>query len=558
MRAGSEDRPSDRVGFDRGPRVSSRAKCRGVLFPGPSGRRKNIHPRQVSRDGSIGRIADHACSHAFAKPSGFPGIAGLAILAILAGGIAFAQGGPIVNGPSQILHQYQSVRSTWLGVAAGYANRLFAILALIEFAWTGIILLLDKTDLQGWTSALIRRMMFVGAFFALLQFGTTWIPAVIDSFVDVGQAASGIQGLSPSNILARGLEITGKLLVGAAQSGWLAAFGTALCMVFAALVSFLAFLGLSIQFVVATVESYLVIGAGFLFLGFGGSRWTAPYVERYIAYAVSAGVKIMVIYLLIGAGYILSATWVTAAQNIAVSTEPATDALDIAAAAVILLMICWNAPKLAAAILGGSPALTGGDAVATGGALVGGAIAVAGLAAGGVALGAKMLAARGGAMAVSQAASMGAGGGTGGAGFAGGVGAGSAGGGRGGAGAAAAVPAGHAGSGSNGWTGGGQPSPPSSRASSDAPATSSGSTASHESASDSPAGASGPSQPPSVPPSVEGSSGSKAARRAAIADAAARATVRGGMAVEQLRNAIPSDRAPHVPPPPLNTETQES
>jgi type IV secretion system protein TrbL len=116
-------------------------------------------------------------------------------------------------------------------------------------------------------------------------------------------------------------------------------------MVFAALLSFLAFLGLSIQFVVATVESYLVIGAGFLFLGFGGSRWTAPYVERYIAYAVSVGVKIMVIYLLIGAGFILSAGWVTAAQNIALSTQPAIDALDIAAAAVILLMICWHAPK---------------------------------------------------------------------------------------------------------------------------------------------------------------------------------------------------------------------
>jgi type IV secretion system protein TrbL len=122
---------------------------------------------------------------------------------------------------------------------------------------------------------------------------------------------------------------------------------------------------------------------------------------------VSVGVKIMVIYLLIGAGFILSAGWVTAAQNIALSTQPAIDALDIAAAAVILLMICWHAPKLAAAILGGSPALTGGDAVATGGALLGGALAMAGLAAGGVALGAKILAARGGAMAVSQAAGIG-------------------------------------------------------------------------------------------------------------------------------------------------------
>jgi type IV secretion system protein TrbL len=636
-----------------------------------------------------------------------------AVIAIVATSaeIAFAQG-PVVNGPTSILNQYRNVRTTWLTTAAGYANRLFGILALIEFAWTGIVLLLDKTDLQSWTSALIRRMMFVGAFFALLQFGTTWIPAIIDSFVTVGQNASGVATLSPSAILARGLEITGDLLVGAAQSGWLAAFGTALCMVFAALLSFLAFLGLCIQFVVATVESYLVIGAGFLFLGFGGSRWTAPYVERYIAYAVSAGVKIMLIYLLIGAGYILSNGWVTAAQNIAFSTQPATDALDIAAAAVIFLMICWNAPKLAAAILGGAPALTGGDAVATGGALLGGAVAVAGLAAGGVALGAKILATRGGAMAVGQAANMGAGGGAGGAGVASGVGAGGVGGGKGGAGAAAAVPAGRGGS--NGSMGGGsQASPPSSKGSSDASTPSSGNaepgqvspkngrtgqatsagtqapTASQPPATASPAvrstsstsntsretgttarvsppsavtpsahtsdatkpeaatwgpdtprpkrnappdrstdpisavsappslasasttheigsiGAGPPgsgappaapnaslenpqtlnspqsvqapmtagspmtvtepvsttssstSEPTSKPPAKGAPDSDKAKRLADIADAAARATVRGGMAVQQLHGAIPSDAAPHAPPPPLNIESHE-
>lgn len=357
----------------------------------------------------------------------------------------------------------------------------------------------------------------------------------------VGQAASGIPSLSPSEILARGLQITGKLLVGAAESGWLAAFGTALCMVFAALLSFLAFLGLSIQFVVATVESYLVIGAGFLFLGFGGSRWTAPYVERYIAYAVSVGVKIMVIYLLIGAGFILSAGWVTAAQNIALSTQPAIDALDIAAAAVILLMICWHAPKLAAAILGGSPALTGGDAVATGGALLGGALAMAGLAAGGVALGAKILAARGGAMAVSQAAGMGVGG-AGGTGLAGSVGIGTSGGGTGGAGAAASVPTLRGGGGLSGLTASSQPLPPSSKGSSTV-------------------GESNRARSSSIGGESQGSAGApagdKAQRRADIADAAAQATIRGGMAIGQLRSAIPSDAAHHTPPPPLSSGPNE-
>lgn len=487
-------------------------------------------------------------------------------LGVITGTLAFGQG-PVINAPTQILQQYQSVRSAWLTVVAGYANRLFGILAVIEFAWTGIILLLDRTDLQGWTSALIRRMMFIGAFFALLQFGTTWIPAIIDSFVTVGQNASGVPALSPSGILARGLQITGSLLVGAAKSGWMAALGTALCMIFAAILSFLAFLGLCIQFVVATIESYLVIGAGFLFLGFGGSRWTAPYVERYIAYAVSCGVKIMLIYLLIGAGFILSNGWVTAAQNIVFSAQPATDALDIAAAAVIFLMICWNAPKLAAAMLGGSPALSGGDAVATGGALIGGAVAVAGLAAGGAALGAKLLAAKGSAMSVGQAAGMGAGGGGGASGLAAGVGNGSGGGGRGGSGMAAAPPtAGRSGGGSASEGTTAQAAPPSSIGSSrestspsesDAAPASAGSTggvsgSAQGSSSSAPAG-----NAPAASDSRTVRQDDAANRRADKARSFAKGTFYAGHAVNQLRSAVPSDAAPPATPPPLHNESHE-
>ena len=101
--------------------------------------------------------------------------------------------------------------------------------------------------------------------------------------------------------------------------------------------------------------------------------------------------------------------WVAAARAIPGSAEPAVDALDIAASAVLLLMICWNVPKFTAAILGGTPAFTGGDAVGVVGGLAQGALLAGTAVAGGVALGAKVLAAKGGAMSVSQAAGMGAG-----------------------------------------------------------------------------------------------------------------------------------------------------
>jgi hypothetical protein len=59
-------------------------------------------------------------------------------------------------------------------------------------------------------------------------------------------------------------------------------------------------------------------------------------------------------------------------------------AFDAMGGAVIFMMLCWQIPKLFSAVLGGSPALTGGDLVTTGTAAAAGAFAVGSLAGGAV------------------------------------------------------------------------------------------------------------------------------------------------------------------------------
>jgi len=139
-----------------------------------------------------------------------------------------------------------------------------------------------------------------------------------------------------------------------------------MALVFCAVVVFIAYLAIAIQFVVALVESYLVIGAGVIFLGFGGSRWTAAYVERYIAYAVSVGMKLLVLYLLVGAGMTLSEGWRLVAQSAATSIDPARTGFDLAAAAVMFLCVCWMSPKISSAMLGGVASMSGGDLAGVG------------------------------------------------------------------------------------------------------------------------------------------------------------------------------------------------
>src|SRR5208283_3639488 len=284
--------------------------------------------------------------------------------------VAHAQAGS-TNAPTSILDEYKSLEGQWISKLLGAAQRLFVLLAGIEVVWSFTLLALEKADFQLLTAAIIRKIMWIGIFYALLLYGVTpdgggWIPAILNSFQLLGQNASTVGPLGPSAIVGFGVNTSIDLLHAASDAGLVANFGNAMALVFRAVVIFISYVAVAIQFVVALVESYLVIGAGVIFLGFGGSRWTAAYVERYIAYAVSVGMKILVLYLLVGAGMTVSQGWIAVAQNAATSPDPARTGFDLAAAAVMFLCVCWMSPKISSAMLGGVTSMSGGDLAGVG------------------------------------------------------------------------------------------------------------------------------------------------------------------------------------------------
>ena len=297
---------------------------------------------------------------------------GAAAMLVILSPLAEAQG----KAPSAILNQYRSQRTQWFNAVFPFANTLFGLLATIEFAWSAAVMLLEKSDMQSWTSALVRKLMWIGAFYSLLIYGRFWIPAITDSFELIGQTASGTGPMAPSDVFTRGIDIAGALMATSSTAAFFTNLGTSLAMIFTGIITAMAFIAITVQFVVAMVESYIIVAAGFIFVGFGGSRWTAPYVERYIGLGVATGVKIMLLYLLIGTGMNLSVGWMTDAENIAANASPAMSALEIMGASIIFMMLCWQIPKLFAAVLGGSPALSGGDLVSSGAFVAGGAIAL--------------------------------------------------------------------------------------------------------------------------------------------------------------------------------------
>jgi type IV secretion system protein TrbL len=210
---------------------------------------------------------------------------------------------------SEIVRDYEAVSTAWFSALGPIAHRIFWILVAIQLTWSAIWWVLDREDGLGVLSSLLRQVVAIGFFYALLLNGGTSIPAVIQGFSQAGATAAGITDLSPTGVFDQGLALANKILNSTADLGLLDGFFASLIAGITALVVVVAFAVIAAQLLVVLVESFIVIGAGILFLGFAGSRWTKFFTERYLSYLASVGVKLFVLYLVMGVGMGIAARW---------------------------------------------------------------------------------------------------------------------------------------------------------------------------------------------------------------------------------------------------------
>jgi type IV secretion system protein TrbL len=306
----------------------------------------------------------------------------LGIVPILLAKSAFGQG---TTDPQGMLQAFAATSINWQTAIFPFGFNLFKLLAAVDFAWSCILIGLEKSDFQALVATIIKKLMVIGIFFTLLIYGPQWFPLIIQSFVQVGGAASGTPTpLNPSDIFKMGMTIAGTLFDAASQTtSLLMGFATSLSLVFAAIVIFISYLAITVHFILAMVESYLLIGAGYIFLGFGGSRWTAPYAERYVSLIISVGTRLMVLYLVIGLGQQFATQWIAAAQVAATgATANISLAWTLAGEVAIYGLICWTVPKMVSSVIGGTIQASAGDAVAMGVAAATAAVSAVGLASG--------------------------------------------------------------------------------------------------------------------------------------------------------------------------------
>jgi hypothetical protein len=81
-----------------------------------------------------------------------------------------------------------------------------------------IVLFLERHELQGWIAGFLKKLMTISFFYALLINQSTWFPAIINSFVQIGQQAGGVSGyLNPSTSCGRAFKSAERFWLRACQ-----------------------------------------------------------------------------------------------------------------------------------------------------------------------------------------------------------------------------------------------------------------------------------------------------------------------------------------------------
>jgi len=231
------------------------------------------------------------------------------------------------------------------------------LLAGLEFAVSGAVWALRRESLDDVAAKFLLKFTLVAFLLALITSFQYWIPPLVDGFAVAGERAIGQSTtVSPSDVIDIGRENAMLILKTLHASVILQDPAMAVYAALSAFVLALSFMAVAAQLTLVMIESYIVLGAGVLFLGFSAFRGTASFAENLIAYALHVGVKIFFLYLIVGIGTELAESWPALIQS-SDFFGPLSPLFQVVGGALIFALLSIAVPNTVASRLATRPSI---------------------------------------------------------------------------------------------------------------------------------------------------------------------------------------------------------
>lgn len=290
----------------------------------------------------------------------------------------------------QIVAAFQGHGGAWGAALLPYALELFFGLAIIQFGLRVGYAFAQRVELPELLTIIVQEIVTTGFFYWFLLNSAQFLKAIIDSFRQVANSASvaggGSQNMRPSDIFGAGTNMAHAIWQGMSWDHPLLGF----LLVIAGVICAVCFAIVCAMMIEVLIESTLVSYIGVLMMGFGGSSYTREYAIAQIRYAISVGVKLFVMQLLVGISEAIIIGWSHSIASSGTTTDWTTVGVMIGVP-IVMLRLVWKLPQVAQDVVNGSIGNTHGGLLSTGAGVAGAAGgAVASIAGAGVAGGAAL------------------------------------------------------------------------------------------------------------------------------------------------------------------------
>lgn len=285
-------------------------------------------------------------------------VASALTLIVVHGAVAQSTGAVQASGTlDAIASSYREASRLWLTRLTGVAQQTFVTLAGIEFAISGALWGLRRDSLDDIAGRFLLKFVLASFLLFLITAFATWGPAIVDGFAAAGEQAVAGTTVSPSRVIDLGMALAER--IGEAFDTWGIVTHTMMAIVsaVAVLLIMLAYIGVATQLILTLVESYIVLGGGVLFLAFASFRATAAYSENFLNYAVSVGIKVFLLYLIVGVGTSVTADIVRVIQADGTFSLDLTALGQVLGLAVIFVVLVARVPGGVAARITASHSL---------------------------------------------------------------------------------------------------------------------------------------------------------------------------------------------------------
>lgn len=227
-----------------------------------------------------------------------------------------------------------------------YARSLFIGLATLSLALGLIRMILNGESNLGTAAALLAKWILYTGIFSWIMSNN--VPqTIVNSFVAMGSKIGGQGSIAPDNILSAGIRMYGTLV----ERGWNAGWGDFIGITLLGVIILVVIAMIAGTFALALIEMHLVICGGAVLLGFGGFEYTRDIALSYLRYAISVGIKLLMVMIVYGLATGSIPAWETEFSKATDMKTLITAAGQILGGVICIYMAVRHVPNIAQSVV---------------------------------------------------------------------------------------------------------------------------------------------------------------------------------------------------------------